>query len=65
MNQCLHSRSPKEQQQIQQRMEYVERMATMQAYSLESFIAFDDEALASNQSTFFYASLEAGVTMHQ
>lgn len=52
LNQLLHSRSPKEQQQIQQRMEYVERMATMQAYSLESFIAAD-EALASNQSTFF------------
>lgn len=52
LNQLLHSRSPQEQQQIQQRMEYVERMATMQAYSLESFIAAD-EALASNQSTFF------------
>ena len=52
LNQLLHSRSPKEQQQIQQRMEYVERMATMQAYSLESFIAAD-EALASNQSSFF------------
>lgn len=52
LNQLLHSRSPQEQQQIQQRMEYVERMATMQAYSLESFIAAD-EALAGNQSSFF------------
>jgi len=52
LNQLLHSRSPQEQEQIQRRLEYVERLATMQAYSLESFIAAD-EAMASSQSTWF------------
>lgn len=52
LNQLMHSRSPQEQQQIQRRLEYVERMATMQAYSLESFIAAD-EAMASSQQTWY------------
>ena len=52
LNQLLHSSSPKEQQQIQERLEYVERLATMQTYALESFITMD-EALASTQGTWF------------
>ncbi len=47
LNQLLHSRSPQEQQEIQQRLSYVEQQATMQAYALETFIAAD-EALANS-----------------
>lgn len=47
LNQLLHTRSPQEQQEIQQRLQYVEQQSVMQTYTLESFIAADEAMAAS------------------
>jgi len=47
LNQLLHTRSPQEQQEIQQRLQYVEQQSIMQTYTLESFIAADEAMAAS------------------
>jgi hypothetical protein len=52
LNQLLNTRSAGEQQQIQQRMQYVEQQAMMQTIALENFIAAD-ENLASSQGNWY------------